>query len=68
MAPVSPVEVPSYYSLIKKPMDISTIEERLSRHEYKNEEHFCSDIEQIFENCKTFNHPDSVYYKNCLKL
>ncbi|WQF83549.1 Putative bromodomain, SKP1/BTB/POZ domain superfamily, Bromodomain-like superfamily protein [Colletotrichum destructivum] len=54
--PVDPVEdgVPDYFNKVKKPMDLNTVKAKMSRHEYRTEDEFASDVRQIFENCYTY--------------
>ncbi|KAI0762781.1 Bromodomain-containing protein [Fomes fomentarius] len=70
--PVDPIAlgVPHYPSVIKRPMDFSTIERKLGASNpskpdpnpasprYHNAEQFVQDIRLIFMNCVTFNGPD----------
>ena len=70
--PVDPVAlgIPHYPSIIKRPMDFSTIERKLSASNpskpdpnpanprYHTAEQFVQDIRLIFSNCITFNGPD----------
>ena len=68
--PVTEEIAPTYFSLIKKPMDFWTIEKRLIRYPdyYKRPEIFANDINQMCENCKVFNTPDTTYYKAAVDL
>ncbi|XP_060786081.1 bromodomain adjacent to zinc finger domain protein 2B isoform X3 [Neoarius graeffei] len=59
MAPVNPKSVPGYRKVIKKPMDFSTIQEKLSTSQYLNLETFIIDVNLVFENCEKFNEDDS---------
>lgn len=43
--------VPDYFDKVKKPMDLGTIKAKMDRREYADEEEFCEDMRQIFENC-----------------
>lgn len=52
---------PGYTKLIKEPMDLSKIYNRLVHHKYKNFESFESDLKLMFTNCCTFNGKDSIY-------
>ena len=53
--PVSAEIAPTYSSVIKNPMDFSTIREKILKSKYKNIEEFKSDVDLIWENCRTFN-------------
>ncbi|CDJ42477.1 bromodomain-containing protein, putative [Eimeria tenella] len=52
---VEQMECPTYYDIIKYPMDLRTMEAKLERDEYRSEEAFISDLLLIFRNCRTFN-------------
>ncbi|KAL4887077.1 Bromodomain-containing protein [Aspergillus karnatakaensis] len=55
--PVDPValNIPTYHSVIKKPMDLSTIQSKLTTGLYENAKEFEADIRQITKNCFKFN-------------
>ncbi|EEC05451.1 transcription intermediary factor 1-alpha, putative, partial [Ixodes scapularis] len=54
--------VPNYYKVITKPMDLTTIKQKLSPshfNHYEDVPEYLADIKLIFKNCYTFNHKDS---------
>lgn len=55
--PVDPVvlSIPDYHKIIKYPMDVSTITEKLSQNQYENLKEFENDFRLIFKNCYKFN-------------
>ncbi|KAM3578379.1 hypothetical protein VKS41_009125 [Umbelopsis sp. WA50703] len=57
LQPVDPVAlgIPMYFDIIKKPMDLGTVRNKLTGHEYKTVEQFEMDVRQIFWNCFRFN-------------
>jgi hypothetical protein len=59
--PVDPValNIPTYFTVITRPMDISTIEKKMAAHEYKSVDEIFADFEIMFNNCYTFNGIDS---------
>ena len=59
MNPVDPValNIPTYHSIIKKPMDFGTMRTKLDRGEYENAKEFEADARQVFQNCYRFNPP-----------
>uniref|UniRef100_A0A2R9CKS1 Bromodomain adjacent to zinc finger domain protein 2B n=1 Tax=Pan paniscus TaxID=9597 RepID=A0A2R9CKS1_PANPA len=59
LLPVNLKLVPGYKKVIKKPMDFSTIREKLSGGQYPNLETFALDVRLVFDNCETFNEDDS---------
>ncbi|KAG8445955.1 hypothetical protein GDO86_013721 [Hymenochirus boettgeri] len=61
MEPVDPVDAPDYYGVIKEPMDLSTIEERIKSRSYKKLTEFVADMTKIFDNCRYYNPSDSLF-------
>ncbi|XP_070831693.1 bromodomain adjacent to zinc finger domain protein 2B isoform X2 [Chaetodon trifascialis] len=59
LTPVDHKAVPGYRKIIKKPMDFSTIREKLTNNQYSNLEAFILDVNLVFENCERFNEDDS---------
>lgn len=54
MTPV-PKNVPGYHAIIKKPMDLGTIERRLGDGKYGSIGDFSADVNLVFGNCMAFN-------------
>lgn len=63
--PVDPValNIPDYFTVIKEPMDLSTITKKLESGEYKDADAFIADVRLMLNNCFTYNHPDSQVAK-----
>uniref|UniRef100_A0A4W6CDG9 Bromodomain adjacent to zinc finger domain 2B n=1 Tax=Lates calcarifer TaxID=8187 RepID=A0A4W6CDG9_LATCA len=59
LTPVNHKAVPGYRKVIKKPMDFSTIREKLATNQYLNLETFIIDVNLVFDNCEKFNEDDS---------
>nr|XP_021332707.1 bromodomain adjacent to zinc finger domain protein 2B isoform X4 [Danio rerio] len=57
--PVNLKSVPGYRKVIKKPMDFSTIREKLVSSQYQNLETFIIDVNLVFDNCEKFNEDNS---------
>jgi bromodomain-containing factor 1 len=55
--PVDPValNIPTYFQIIKKPMDLSTIQSKLDGNAYEKAKDFEEDVRLIFKNCFKFN-------------
>ncbi|GFT74630.1 hypothetical protein NPIL_545661 [Nephila pilipes] len=68
LEPVDPDKHPKYYEMIKRPMDLKTITQQLMKRYYVTEKLFLVDMQQIFDNCKSFNSPDSDYHKSVCVL
>ncbi|XP_073769375.1 bromodomain adjacent to zinc finger domain protein 2B isoform X16 [Danio rerio] len=60
LTPVNPKSVPGYRKIIKKPMDFSTIRDKLASSQYLNLETFIIDVNLVFDNCEKFNEDHSV--------
>lgn len=54
--------------MIKEPMDLSTMEQRLEADAYTSVEQFLYDARLIFNNCRSYNNETTTYYKNANKL
>ncbi|KAJ1341955.1 hypothetical protein BSLG_003455 [Batrachochytrium salamandrivorans] len=61
LVPVDPValNIPTYFTVIKHPMDISTIEKKLQARSYADIAAVKSDFETMFNNCYLFNGHDA---------
>ncbi|PNS16942.1 hypothetical protein CAC42_4906 [Sphaceloma murrayae] len=59
--PVDPValNIPHYYQIIKRPMDMQTITNKLKNGQYGSAEDFKTDFDLIFTNCFKFNPPEN---------
>ncbi|CAG8736597.1 13906_t:CDS:1, partial [Acaulospora morrowiae] len=73
LEPVDPVKygIPDYYDIIKKPMDLSTVERKLSNLEYSSVNDFANDVRLVFSNCILYNgvsHQYSVFAKELNNL
>ncbi|KAH7847356.1 hypothetical protein Vadar_025175 [Vaccinium darrowii] len=55
LKPVSKKEAPDYLKIIKHPMDLSTIKEKVRKLEYKSREEFRHDVWQITYNAHKYN-------------
>ncbi|RMD41277.1 hypothetical protein DV735_g3850, partial [Chaetothyriales sp. CBS 134920] len=58
--PVDPValNIPTYFQVIKKPMDFETIQTKLNNNVYEKAKDFEEDVRLVFKNCYKFN-PES---------
>ncbi|KAG0130291.1 hypothetical protein HOY82DRAFT_486892 [Tuber indicum] len=63
--PVDPValNIPDYFKIIKKPMDLSTISTKLKTNQYDSASDFEADIRLMFSNCYKFNPSDQHVHK-----
>lgn len=61
--PVDKAEALDYYDHIKYPMDLKTMTERLKNRYYVHKHVFQADMTRIFTNCRSYNDPDTEYYR-----
>lgn len=66
--PVNKEEVGDYYDVIKEPMDLSTMEQKLENDKYETFDQFLYDCKLIFNNCRSYNAESTTYFKNATKL
>ncbi|CAG8512732.1 16445_t:CDS:1 [Dentiscutata erythropus] len=69
LEPVDPTKygITDYFDIIKKPMDLGTVERKLNNYEYSTVLAFVQDVRQIFANCIMYNgtaHAFSVFAKD----
>ena len=69
-APIDPVMlgIPNYPEIIKVPMDLSTLETKLKKKQYKTVKKFRSDFNLIVNNCYLFNGCDHHESKQAAKM
>jgi bromodomain-containing factor 1 len=62
--PVDPVAlgIPTYFDVVKEPMDLATVKKKLDNGDYEVAEEFESDMRLMFNNCFIFNPPGSDVY------
>ncbi|KAI9333474.1 hypothetical protein BDR26DRAFT_868415 [Obelidium mucronatum] len=60
LAPVDPIAlgIPTYFDVVKTPMDFGTIGMKVESHQYENVKSFISDLQLVFDNCYLFNPPE----------
>ncbi|XP_032618737.1 bromodomain adjacent to zinc finger domain protein 1A isoform X1 [Chelonoidis abingdonii] len=65
---VSKVQVPDYYDIIKKPIALNIIREKVNKCEYKLASEFIEDIELMFSNCFEYNPRNTSEAKAGIRL
>ncbi|AOA61789.1 Protein involved in transcription initiation at TATA-containing promoters [Komagataella phaffii CBS 7435] len=57
LQPVDPValDCPTYFDIVKEPMDLGTIQAKLANSEYENADQFEREVRLVFTNCYKFN-------------
>ncbi|XP_058053508.1 nucleosome-remodeling factor subunit NURF301 [Anopheles bellator] len=63
MEPVDPNEAPDYYHVIKEPMDLQKIEQKIDNKVYQMLSEFIGDMTKIFDNCRFYNPKESPFFR-----
>ncbi|XP_066510087.1 bromodomain-containing protein 7-like isoform X2 [Hoplias malabaricus] len=66
--PVTDLIAPGYSLIIKRPMDFSTMKEKVKRDCYQSLEELKMDFKLMCENAMVYNKPETIYYKAAKKL
>lgn len=68
--PVDPLQlgIPDYHDIIKHPMDLSTIKNKLDTGQYPDPWSFVDDVWLMFDNAWLYNKKSSRVYKCCTKV
>ncbi|XP_035719781.1 protein split ends-like isoform X2 [Vespa mandarinia] len=66
--PVDEEYAPRYYSVVRRPMDLSTMEEKLEGGSYKSISQFKRDFRLIVDNCRQYNGSDNEYTEMAINL
>eukprot|EP00095_Tigriopus_kingsejongensis_P009080 maker-scaffold742_size103727-snap-gene-0.20 protein:Tk09080 transcript:maker-scaffold742_size103727-snap-gene-0.20-mRNA-1 annotation:"protein polybromo-1 isoform x2" len=61
-------ELPDYYEVITEPISLNQIRKKLKSSEYSQISELADDLNLMFENCKSYNRPESRLYKEGAKL
>ncbi|CAI5705893.1 unnamed protein product [Peronospora effusa] len=64
----SAVDYPDYYTIVKQPMDLTTIKARLDKYYYASHEQFEEDFNLMVGNAQLYNHPDSLVVFDALEI
>lgn len=59
--PVNAKNVPDYYNIVTRPMDLQTMRENLRQKKYQTREDFLADVNQIVENSTLYNGNVNVF-------
>ena len=66
--PVSDTLAPGYSTIIKEPMDFSTMRDMIEENKFRSLSQFRSSFDLICNNCMTYNGPETVYFKSAKLL
>ena len=62
------LNIPHYPNVITSPMDLGTIENKLTANVYKGMEEFVADCKLVVDNCVTFNGKDNLVAQQAVQL
>ncbi|XP_042319842.1 LOW QUALITY PROTEIN: bromodomain testis-specific protein [Sceloporus undulatus] len=65
---VTALGLKDYHDIIKCPMDLGTIKNKMENNEYKDTQEFAADIRLMFMNCYRYNSPDQEVVAMARKL
>ncbi|XP_035011492.1 bromodomain-containing protein 7 isoform X5 [Hippoglossus stenolepis] len=66
--PVTDLIAPGYSAIIKRPMDFSTMKDRVKKEGYQMLDELKVDFRIMCENAMIYNKPDTIYHKAARKL
>lgn len=47
--------IPDYFLIVKHPMDLGTVQDKLKRNLYPTPDEFAADMRLVFSNCRLYN-------------
>ncbi|CAF1526641.1 unnamed protein product [Rotaria sordida] len=59
--PVDIKDVPNYYTIIKDPMDLTTLKTKVMNSKFNTICDYIRDVNKIFNNCRQFNSINSTF-------
>jgi len=62
------LEIPDYFSVITRPMDLGTVSKKLTNAEYPSAEAFAEDVRLVWSNAITYNGPESEVHQMAQEL
>ncbi|XP_057674044.1 bromodomain-containing protein 3-like isoform X2 [Corythoichthys intestinalis] len=65
---VEALQLHDYHDIIKYPMDLRTVKEKMNRGEYQDAQRFAADVRLIFSNCYKYNPPHHDVVAQARKL
>uniref|UniRef100_A0AC35GBK6 Bromodomain-containing protein n=1 Tax=Panagrolaimus sp. PS1159 TaxID=55785 RepID=A0AC35GBK6_9BILA len=65
---VEELNIPTYFDIVKRPMDLTTVENRIKNKYYINANECLKDFEQIWKNCRAFNDPSHDVALMCTNI
>lgn len=60
--------IPDYLDIVKQPMDLGTVSQKLEAHHYTSVDAFLADIQLIFHNCYLYNNAQDPVSQDAKKL
>ena len=64
----NPEQYPDYYEVIREPIDLKTIDMKITKSNYKSIDDMMADVFLMFKNAKQYNEPNSLVYQDAVLL
>ena len=64
----NPEQYPDYYEVIREPIDLKTIDMKITKSIYKSIDDMMNDVFLMFKNAKQYNEPNSLVYQDAVLL
>lgn len=61
-------EVPDYYDIVKSPMWLTKVEEKVNEGKYETKKEFMDDLNLIISNCRSYNQKNTIYFRKSVEL
>lgn len=68
LKPVNKKLVVDYYEIIKNPMDLEAMANKVKEHRYQNRQDFLNDMDRMVENSITYNGEESHFTEKAKRL
>ena len=65
---LNPQALAYYYTIVKEPMDLTTMKEKIEAGKYKSPGDFVADFQLMLKNCRTFNPAEHVIVSQAKNL
>lgn len=60
LQPVNPKRVPDYYNIVKNPISLQEIKNKITKQQYELRQEFLTDIKLMFDNSRMYNGDNNV--------
>ncbi len=68
LKPVNKTKYRDYYEIVKKPIDLEQIKQKITTKKYRSKGQFIEDFELLYNNCLAYNGPNNSYTSTAQQL